>query len=298
MAPSPQFTTPPPPLPTGHTLLSFPSRHILLVTLNRPASLNCINNAQHHELDSVWSWFDGEPSLRCGIITGRGRAFCAGADLKEWHTTSTHQKPLPLPATGFGGLSRRHRAKKPIIAAINGACLGGGMEMVLNADIVVSSPSASFALPEVRVGVVALAGGLPRLARTVGRQRAMEMALTGREYSAEAMRRWGVVNEVVGCHSGTDGGGEDDGKGGREGGIGVVERAIEVAEQICGNSPDGVVVSKMGVEVGWGDGGGVEEATERVEREGWGRMEGGENMKEGLRAFVERRGARWVDSKL
>ena len=105
------------------------------------------------------------------------------------------------------------------------------------------------------------------------------MALTGRRYTAGEMKGWGVVNEVV------------------EGEQGVVTRAIEVAREISGNSPDSVVVSKMGVDVGW-DGSGVEEGTERILREGWRKMEGRENMREGVRAFVDKRGARWVDSKL
>lgn len=150
--------------------------------------------------------------------------------------------------------------------------------MVINCDIILAASSAMFALPEVKVGVVALAGALPRLGRVVGRQRAMEMVVTGRGVNAREGREWGFVNEVV-----------DDGV--------VVKRAVEVAETICGNSPDGVLVSKSGVEMGWA-GLGVEEATEKVLREGWARMEGGENMKEGLKAFVEKRKPRWRDSKL
>lgn len=184
-----------------------------------------------------------------------------------------------MPAAGFGGLSRR-RGKKPVIAAVNGACLGGGMEMSVNCDLVIAAQSAVFGLPEVKVGVVALAGALPRLVRTVGRQRAMELCLTGRQARAEEMARWGIVNAVV------DGNGEA-----------VVERAVQLAERISENSPDSIIVSKMGLELGW-DGVGVEEATESIVREGWRGMEGRENMKEGVKAFVEKRKARWVDSKL
>lgn len=109
-------------------------------------------------------------------------------------------------------------------------------------------------------------------------------------------RGWGFVNEVVG--DGYDGGGGGEGREEGEGRYkGVVEKAVEVAETICGNSPDGVVVSKYGIETGW-EGMGVEEATEKVLREGWAGMEGGENMREGLKAFVERRKPRWRDSKL
>ncbi|KAI4115551.1 MAG: hypothetical protein LQ345_003875 [Seirophora villosa] len=184
-----------------------------------------------------------------------------------------------MPPSGFGGLSRRS-GKKPVVAAVNGLCLGGGMEMVINCDLVVAAKGAIFGLPEVQVGVLALAGALPRLVRTVGRQRAMELCLTGRQAGAEEMREWGIVNTIV----------DDD----REG---VVKQAVHVTEKISGNSPDSVIASKMGVEIGWqcSD---VEEATERIVSEAWREMEGGENMREGLKAYVERRKARWIDSKL
>ncbi|KAL9015255.1 MAG: hypothetical protein Q9173_000141 [Seirophora scorigena] len=281
------FTIPTPTL-SPYTLLSFPTSHIVLVTLNRPDVLNCIDNAQHHELAAVWQWMDEEPRIRCGIITGKGRAFCAGADLKglllgcfielrreramsdvadlcpwktEWNIRNATGEKRSMPPSGFGGLSRRS-GKKPVVAAVNGLCLGGGMEMVINCDLVVAAKGAFFGLPEVQVGVLALAGALPRLA------------------GAEEMREWGIVNTIV----------DDD----REG---VVKQTVHVTERICGNSPDSVIVSKMGVDIGWqcSD---VEEATERIVSEGWREMEGRENMREGLKAFVERRKARWIDSKL
>lgn len=208
----------------------------------------------------------------------------------EWNqstttTTTTPNRPS-MPPSGFGGLSRR-RGKKPVIAAVNGIAHGGGTEIIVNTDIVLASPAAKFALPEVKRGVAAIAGALPRLVRTVGRQRAMEMALTGREVGAEEARGWGLVNEISAT----------DGEEGVEGG--VVELAVKWAGVIAGNSPDSVVVSKAGVELGW-DGMGVEEASGEVVREGglWKRVEGGENMTEGVRAFVEKRGPRWVGSKL
>lgn len=94
-------------------------------------------------------------------------------------------------ASGFAGLSRR-AGRKPVIAAVNGICYGGGCEAIINCDMVVASRNATFALPEVKIGVVAQAGALPRLIRTVGRQRAMEMALTGRTISAEEGKEWGM----------------------------------------------------------------------------------------------------------
>lgn len=282
MSSQPKLSSPPP--PTSFTKLSFPAPHILLVTLCRPKDLNCIDSAGNAELDAVWTWLDHEPSLRVGIVTGEGRAFCAGADLKEWNTSNsspTNNKRPPMPRSGFGGLSRRSSTtgKKPVIAAVNGLAMGGGCEMIINCDLVLAAPSATFALPEVKRGVVALAGALPRLVRTVGKPRAMEMALTGRTLGASEAREWGLVNQV--CEEDED----------------VVGKAVELAKAVAGNSPDSVIVSRRGVLFGW-EGMGVEEGTERLIREEWRRIEGKENMKEGVRAFVEKRRPRWVDSKL
>ncbi|MCJ1478216.1 hypothetical protein MMC13_006892 [Lambiella insularis] len=298
----PQFASPPP--PTSFTTLSFPRPHVLLVTLSRHKSLNCINTAGNAELSAVWTWLDNEPSLRIGLVTGDGRAFCAGADLKgsrsrdgdavlshtveirlanrhgahlEWNDANKSRQSRALSENGFGGLSTRS-GKKPVIAAVNGICFGGGCEMIVNADIVLASSAAQFGLPEVKRGVVALAGALPRLVRTVGRQRAMEMALTGRTLTAGEAREWGLVNKVVDpAH--------------------LMDEAIRWAEEIAGNSPDSVIVSREGIKMGW-EGCGVQEGTERLGREWYSKMEGGENMVEGVMAFVEKRRPRWVDSKL
>ncbi|KAL4745249.1 hypothetical protein BDW72DRAFT_198817 [Aspergillus terricola var. indicus] len=177
-----------------------------------------------------------------------------------------------MPPSGFGGLSRRN-GKKPIIAAVNGLCLGGGCEMITNTDIVITSEKAFFGFPEVQRGVVAWAGALPRIVRTVGKQRAMEMVLTGRRVEAREAERWGFVNEVVSAEK-------------------VVERAVEVALQIAGNSPDAVIVSRQGVKMGW-EGVGAEEGT-RLLVENWEKkLNAGENIKEGLKAFVEKRKPEW-----
>ncbi|EKG10063.1 hypothetical protein MPH_12843 [Macrophomina phaseolina MS6] len=274
----PAFSTPPP--KTQYCILSFPAPYVLLVTLNRPKELNCINTAGHIELDQVFTWLDREPALRVAIITGNGRAFCAGADLKEWdQNNSSGTARSNVSASGFGALSRRS-GLKPVIAAVNGLAYGGGCEMIINADMVVAAPKATFALPEVKRGVVALAGALPRLVRTVGKQRAMEMALTGRTVPAQEAREWGLVNKVVG---------EGEGE--------VVKEALRFAGMIVENSPDAVIVSREGVKMGW-DGVGAEDAT-RIWAESWyPRLLAGENMKEGVRAFVEKRKPNWKAPKL
>ncbi|KAJ5825077.1 Crotonase core [Penicillium robsamsonii] len=284
----PPFTIQPP--TPAHATLTYPAPHVLLVTLNRPRNMNCINAQGHADLHAVWEWLDEEPSMRVGILTGKGRAFCAGADLKEWNdrtstAPTTSNSTTPMPNSGFGGLARR-KGKKPVICAVNGLCLGGGAEMIINSDIVIASSRAVFGLPEVKRGVVALAGALPRLVRTVGKQRAMEMVLTGRMVSAVEAEKWGLVNSVV-----------EVGEGEEEIGRAVLEKALRVAQEISGNSPDSVLVSREGVKLGW-EGIGADEATAMLNDTWVKRLYEGENIKEGLKAFVEKRKPVWVDSKL
>ncbi|KAG9244412.1 ClpP/crotonase-like domain-containing protein [Calycina marina] len=279
MSPS-TFTTPPPKLQDAK--ISFPAPTILLINLNRPDALNCISIPGHYELQALYSWFDTEPSLRVAILTGEGRAFCAGADLKEWHEANKPHAPAStqervIPASGFGALSRRG-GKKPVICAVNGVCFGGGTEMIINADIVIAERHAVFGLPEVKIGVVALAGALTRLVRTVGRQRAMEMALTGRTVPAEEAREWGLVNKVV-----------EKGES--------VNEAIKIAEAIALTSPDSMIVTREGIKMGW-EGIGAEEGTRLLMENWYGRMDKGENMREGVASFVEKRKPNYVPSKL
>lgn len=277
------LTSPPPAVP--NTLVTFPTPQILLVTLDRPARLNAIPSSSHPLFDALWRWYDAQPALRCAVLTGAGggRAFCAGADLREWDDrndddSNSDDGGKMRTAAGFAGLSNR-AGKKPVLAAVNGLCLGGGMEVVLNCDVVLAAEGAVFGLPEVKRGVVALAGALPRLVRTVGRQRAAEMALLGRRYGAREMERWGVVNRVV--------------PEGEE----VLGEALRWAGEVCANSPDSVVVSREGLRLGW-EPLGPEAATGVLERGMYGRMDGGENLVEGVRAFVEKREPVWRDSKL
>ncbi|GAB7339724.1 hypothetical protein MBLNU457_6290t3 [Dothideomycetes sp. NU457] len=264
---------------TKYLVLTYPTPEILLVRLNRPKSLNCISSEGNAELAELWQWFDSEPSLCVAIITGTGRAFCAGADLKEWNDSNSSNRARPIGPMGFGSLSRRG-GKKPIIAAVNGICFGGGCEMIVNADMVIASKNAQFALPEVKRGVVAMAGALPRIVRTIGRVRAMEMALTGRVVMAEEAERWGLINRVVG---------DEEGK--------VVGAAVEAARMIAENSPDAVQVSREGIKLGW-EGVGAEEGSRLLLENWYPRLQEGENLKEGVRAFVEKRKPRWVASKL
>lgn len=162
---------------------------LLIVTLERPEKLNSLHTPACVELDKVWSEFNADDDLWVAVLTGHGKAFCAGHDLAD----APHE---PMPPGGFGGLTER-LLDKPVIAAVNGLALGGGMELVLACDIVIAEEQASFGLTEPRVGAVALAGGAQRLCRRIPHAIAMGMLLTGRRIPVNEAHRWGLVNEVV-----------------------------------------------------------------------------------------------------
>lgn len=169
---------------------------IAKITINRPEVLNALNNAAHVELGRAFDHFEASDSLRVAIITGAGdRAFCTGNDLKA----ASAGEPL-FPETwsgGFGGLVKRFGMSKPVVAAVNGWAAGGGFEIALACDLVIASENARFALPEVRRGRIAAAGGVHRLPRKLPVTIAMGMLLTGRDMDAATAERWGVVNEVT-----------------------------------------------------------------------------------------------------
>ncbi|KAI6710908.1 hypothetical protein PZA11_004668 [Diplocarpon coronariae] len=265
-----------------HFRITTPSPQTLLVTLTRPGKLNCIDTSTSRAIAAAWQRLDDDPSLCVGVITGEGRAFCAGADLLEWNTMNLTGTINPMTAPGLAGLPRR-AGKKPIIAAVNGLCMGGGLEMIANCDMVLASPSALFALPEARRGIVPVAGCLPRLVRTLGLQRTSQLVLTGRSVDAHTLERWGLVNRVVAP-------GQD-----------VVREALGVAAMMCENSPDALIVGRRGVRLAW-EAGGVEEQVAGLlaegEQRGYEVLVQGANFREGIRAFNEKRAPRWVDSKL
>ncbi len=169
---------------------------LLIVTLNRPDVMNALHPPSHVELDEVFNDFANDPELWVAIVTGAGdRAFSAGNDLKY---QATHGgKRVSVPDSGFAGLTSRFGLNKPIIAAVNGVAMGGGFEIALACDLIIASDNAVFALPEPRVGLAALAGGLHRLPRQIGEKQALGMILTGRRVSAEEGQQLGFVNDVV-----------------------------------------------------------------------------------------------------
>ncbi|WP_395647670.1 enoyl-CoA hydratase-related protein [Terricaulis sp.] len=168
--------------------------HTLILTLNRPEVMNALHAPAHFECHAAIDAFAADPSLWVLVITGAGeRAFSAGNDLK-FHAAGGS---LEMPPSGFGGVTSRFDLNKPVIAAVNGLAFGGGFEVALATDIIIASSHAVFALPEPRVGLAALAGGLHRLPRAIGLKRAMGMILTARRVSAEEGFALGFVHAVT-----------------------------------------------------------------------------------------------------
>ncbi|MEP2830715.1 enoyl-CoA hydratase-related protein [Parvibaculum sp.] len=168
--------------------------HILVVTINRPERMNALHPPSNFELEKVFNDFAADDDLWVAIITGEGeRAFSAGNDLRF----QAEGGKMEVPATGFAGLTARYDLNKPVIAAVNGVAMGGGFEIALACDIIIASENAVFALPEPKVGLAALAGGLHRLPRQIGTKQAMGMILTGRQVPAKEGKELGFVNEVV-----------------------------------------------------------------------------------------------------
>jgi len=250
------------------TLLTKIHDGIALVTLNRPQAMNSIDPELNELLLQTWEDISCNPEVRVLVLTGAGdRAFCTGADLKK-------TMPLAVSAASqlygagarplnFGSL----QIDKPVIAAINGYALGGGLELALLADIRICSENAQFGLPEVRVGSIPGAGGTQRLIRAVGQSDAMRMLLTGERIGAEEAHRIGLVSKVV---PRTD----------------LEDTAIELAKTMAANAPLAMTAVKRlaltGRELPLAHG-------LELERQAFGLLRDTEDRLEGRRAFAETR---------
>lgn len=165
----------------------------LTITLNRPSAMNALLPEMHHMLHDLFNNYASDDSLHLAIITGTGdRAFCAGSDLVQKAPLNVQQ----MPASGYGGLLGRFDLDKPVIAAINGHAIGGGMEIALACDLAIAVTDAKFGLPEPKVGLAA-SGGLHRLVRQLPLKQAMKIALTGELFNADQALELGLVNSVV-----------------------------------------------------------------------------------------------------
>ncbi len=242
---------------------------ILIVTIERPEVMNALHPPANAELARVWDGFADDEELWVGILTGAGeRAFSAGNDLKY---TAKHGSEGMLSQSGFGGLSHRFDLNKPIIAAVGGVALGGGFEMALACDIILASEQAVFGLPEPRVGLAALAGGIHRLPRQIGLKNAMALMLTGRHIGAEEARRLGLVQEVTKPQE-------------------LMERALSWAQEIMACAPLSVRATKEAAL------GGLDRPLEEamgMRFEAFKTLFGSEDFVEGPRAFAEKRKPDW-----
>lgn len=246
---------------------------VLVVTLDRPKA-NAIDVPTSRALYAAFQRLQADPSLRVAVLTGAGdRFFSAGWDLKA--AAAGEAVDADHGPGGFGGLTELFGRTKPVVAAVNGLALGGGFELALAADLVVVADHAEFALPEVRLGVVADSGGLLRLPRRLPDVLARELLLTGRRMSAAEAARWGLVNRVVAA--------ED-----------LIPTALELAGEICAGAPLAVAaVEEVLAETASLD---VEDGFRRMrsgQLSNYERMLRSEDAVEGPRAFAEKRAPRW-----
>lgn len=171
-----------------------PEGRVLYVTLNRPQVLNALHPQAHFELARVFDAFAADPGLWIAVVRGAGdRSFCVGTDLKVRARKGRDE----YPPSGFAGLTHRFDLDKPVIAAVNGLALGGGLEIALACDLIIAAEHARFGFPEPRVGLAAMSGGVHRLVRQLPDKVAMGILLTARQFSAQEAMAYGLVNEVV-----------------------------------------------------------------------------------------------------
>jgi crotonobetainyl-CoA hydratase len=244
---------------------------LTIVTLNRPEVMNAVHSPQHFELDAIFNDFANDPEQWVAIVTGAGdKAFSAGNDLKY----QAGGGKMSMPQSGFAGLCSRFDLDKPLIAAVNGLAMGGGFEIALACDIIVASETATFALPEPRVGLAALAGGLHRLPRTIGDKRALGMILTARRVSAKEGKELGFVNEIAPAG-------------------GALDAAKKLATQIMELSPMSIRASKQAVYRGLAEPS-VEAALKaQAKYPAVAAMFRSEDLVEGPMAFAQKRPPQW-----
>jgi enoyl-CoA hydratase len=238
---------------------------ILIVTINRPEAKNAMNKAAAEGICAAMDRLEAESDLRCAILTGAGGTFCSGMDLKGFLRGETPS----IPGRGFGGLSQ-WTPKKPVIAAVDGYALAGGMELALSCDLIVANSGARFGIPEAKRGLAAAAGGLIKLPRQIPPRIAMELALTGDFIDAQRAYELGFINRIV------------------EGP--AIEGAKELAWRVAENGPLALIASKAI----------IRESHEWTEAEMWDKQNAhtmpvftSSDAREGAAAFAEKRKPNW-----
>ncbi|MEW5976503.1 MAG: enoyl-CoA hydratase-related protein [Acidobacteriota bacterium] len=235
-----------------------------VVTLNRPKVLNALNAALMRELADALESLDGDEAIRCIVLTGNEKAFAAGADIGEMVSATAVDM---MQRNWLSCWDRVAALSKPLIAAVSGYALGGGCELALACDLVVASETARFGQPEISIGVIPGAGGTQRLARLVGKHRAMELILTGRMVGAQEAKEMGLVNRVVPV-------------------AGYLEEARKLAGEICLKSPLALKLAKQTVLAAFDTS--LQTGVE-FERNCFCLLFASEDQKEGMKAFLDKR---------
>jgi len=245
---------------------------IAILTINRPEAMNALDPETSREMTEAWLDFRDDPQLWVAIVTGAGeKAFCAGADLKRMgeflQLAPMERHELREREPGLGGLPRNLPIWKPIIAAVNGHCYGGGLELALACDIRIAAEHARFGLTEVRWGIIPGQGGTQRLPRLIPVGKALEMILTAEPIDAQEAYRWGLVNRVVPLSE-------------------LLPTAMRLAEEICENAPLAVRAAKeavwRGLDLPLEEGLRLEQFLANLVRDT-------EDAQEGVKSFAERR---------
>lgn len=238
---------------------------VLVITLNRPEAMNAINTALAQGLLAAVKQLDEDPNLTVGVLTGAGRGFCSGMDLKAFATEG--------PPIGMDEFIRKG-ARKPLVAAIEGFALAGGLELALACDLLVAATGVKIGIPEVNVGLFAAGGGLLRLPRVLPYAVAMELALTADPITAEQAHAYGLVSRVAAK-------GE------------ALATAVTLAERIAKNAPLGVAASKQlirtSVDV-------TEDEFWELQKPVMAKVFTSNDAKEGPKAFAEKRAPNWTGS--
>jgi enoyl-CoA hydratase/carnithine racemase len=242
--------------------------HVALLRLNRPEARNALSPQMRAEIAGELEQLDADPEVHCIVIAGADEFFAAGADIR-----AMAERPLDAPPDpeGMRFWTRLAAIGTPTIAAVSGYAFGGGCELALACDMIVADEKARFGQPEITLGIIPGGGGTQRLARAIGKQRAMEYVLTGRRWDAETAARWGLVNRVVGK--------------GR-----WLEEAIELARIVAGRAPLALRLAKQALLA-------AEETSLaeglRTERELFEQAMATEDRVEGMTAFLEKREPRF-----
>lgn len=246
-------------------VLSAVEDGLLIVTINRPEAKNAMNKAAAEGISAAMDRLEADPALRVAILTGAGGTFCSGMDLKGF----LRGESPSIEGRGFGGLSQ-WTPKKPVIAAVDGYALAGGMELALSCDLIVANAGAKFGIPEAKRGLAAAAGGLIKLPRQIPPRIAMELALTGDFIDAARAYELGFINRIV------------DGP--------AIEGARELARRVAENGPLALIASKAI----------VRDSHEWTEAEMWDKQASyiapvftSHDAREGAAAFAEKRKPDW-----